>query len=565
MNAVLILLIAILVAALGYRFYAVRMDRRVLVSDPKRATPATMYMDGVDFTPTSRNILFGYQFKSIAALGPIVGVIIAVQWGWLPAFLWIVLGTLFVGWVQDYTSAFVSLRNDGITFGGLSYRLISPRARIILLTFIYFYLLLVVAAFGNIVSSLLSKPDVPSGVIGMTVVGFLVGQMIYRWKLDILATTIISAILTFLFIWLGSLEPVAGIFRAVNGGEASPILIGSMTRAFVIWSLVTFLFCYLGAVLPIWRWAQPINYVAFWIVALGMLGAIIGIFVGHPSLSGFPAFTSFSIKIGPLWPVMFVTLACGAISGWHSLVSSSGTSRQLEKETDALPVTGGMMFAEMLLATISLIIAAAAVGGYGKYMEVMTKGGGAATVFAIGMGNLLSKIGIPPEFGTTYSSVFLTIMAITVMQLCLRFMRVASAEFVGDKIPIMRNIHFGTVVAVALALLLVWTGFQQYLWVLFGGANQLMAALALLIVSIWLGRIGKERRWTIYPMAFMYITTISALCYTSYNLMRKVVTMPNIPINEAIGNGIVSVIGAFLVLAALILAWDGIKALFSKG
>lgn len=572
MNSLLLLLLSVIVVVLGYLLYSRRMDRKVIKSDPNKATPAKMYMDGVDFTPTSRNVLFGYQFKSIAALGPIIGVIIALQWGWLPAILWLLLGVLFIGWVHDYTSAMIAIRSDGQTFGGLSYQLISPRARIILLAFIYFYILLILAAFGSIVSNALLNGKMPLGIIVMTIAGVLAGQMIYRWHINIIITTIVTVIMSFVGIWLGNLTPVSNFFVTLNGGDPSPVLFGAVTQAHLIWTIIVFFFCYLGAVLPIWRWAQPINYVSFWIIALGMLGAVLGIIIWHPSLDNFPLVTTINVSgLGPIWPILFVTIACGAISGWHSLVSSSGTARQLERETDALSVTGGVMFAETLLSVLALIIAAVAFGGVDGYKIalkgenpelVSAVGKGPTAVFAGGLGEILSHVGISRDFGMAFGGVFLIIMAITVMQLGLRFMRVASAEFVGDKVPIMRNIYIGSFVGVVLSIFLVWTGYWQSIWVLFGGSNQLMAALALMIISVWLFRSGKPYKWVTFPAIFMYITTIGALIYTSYNAFAKIAS-GELPPDKITGSVVAGIIAIFLVIAAIILVWDAIKAVIN--
>ncbi len=208
MNAVVVLIVGFVVAVIGYRLYARHIDEKVVQADPKRATPATMYMDGVDFMPTSKNILFGYQFKSIAGAGPIIGPIIAIQWGWLPALLWILLGTLFIGWVQDYSSAMIAMRNEGASFGGLSYKYISPRARVILLAFIYFYLLLIVGAFGNVVvSTAVNLKAAPMAWLFLTIAGVLAGQMIYRWRKDILLTTAVTVAIAMLGIWAGTMAP----------------------------------------------------------------------------------------------------------------------------------------------------------------------------------------------------------------------------------------------------------------------------------------------------------------------------------------------------------------------
>lgn len=580
MNAVLTLLLGVVAIAIGYGFYARTIDRNIMKPDEKKATPARMYMDGVDFTPANRNVLFGYQFKSIAALGPITGPIVAVQWGWLPALLWIIFGTFFIGWVQDYSSIMLGVREEGQSFGALSYRFVSPRARNILLTFIYFYLLLIMGAFGKIVGyDLMTNPAVPLGVLLVIAVGLFAGQMTYKWKMDIILTSAITVVLAFVGIWLGTLPAVKAFFLAINGGEKSPVVFGTVTQAQFIWSLVVLVICYFGAILPIWRWAQPINYVAFWIVFLGILAGTIGLLVWRPAFpTDFPAFTNWQgnlcaaadcsaietkpLALGPLWPILFVTIACGAISGWHSLVSSSGTARQLEKETDAIYVGGGAMFLEMFLATLSLLTAVVGVGatkGFAGYVSAVAAGKNAG-IFAIGLSEMMAKIGVPTSFGLPYGSVFLSLMALTIMYLVVRFMRVASAEFMGDKIPLFKNAPFGTIIALLLSAILIYTGFWARIWVLFGGANQLMAALALLLVTLWLMSKGKNYLWTLIPFLFMFVTTISALLITAYNVFKQVLTTPDLPIDKVIGNWLAGLIAVYLVIAALILGWDSLKA-----
>jgi carbon starvation protein len=566
MNAITVLVISLIGIGVGYFLYARTIDRSIIQPDGSKITPAKMFMDGVDFTPANRNVLFGYQFKSVAALGPIVGPIVAVRWGWLPALLWIILGTMLIGWVQDYSSIMVGVREEGQTFGALSFRLISRRARTILLIFIYAYLLLIMAAFGKIVGfDLMTNPAVPLGVLLVMALGMAAGHMTYRLKMDILVTTGITVVLSFVGIWLGTLEPVKSLFLAMNGGATSPVLFGSVTWAQFLWSLVVLVLCYLGATLPIWRWAQPINYVAFWIVFLGILGGTIGLVLWHPAIpADFPALSSYDGKLGnlmalgPLWPLLFVTIACGAVSGWHSLVSSSGTARQLELETDALYVGGGSMFLEMFLAVLSLLCATVGVG-YEKYVALVGKGANAG-VFANGLATFLNQIGVPVSFGLPYGAVFLTLMALTIMYLVVRFMRVASAEFLGDVIPVIRNTAVGTIVALAFSALMIWTGFWSYVWILFGGSNQLMASLALLIASLWLKSKGKNYMWAFLPFIFMFITSIAALLTTAYQVIGANLK-GGLPIDKVIGNWIAGGLAIFLSLAALVLAWDAIQAL----
>jgi carbon starvation protein len=572
MNSIFALIIGVATIGVGYFVYAKYINTHIIQPDEKKATPAKMFMDGVDFTPANRNVLFGYQFKSIAALGPILGPIIAVQWGWLPALLWIVLGTFFIGWVQDFTSIMIGVREEGQSFGALSYRLISPRSRMILLIFIYFYLWLIMGSFGVQVGyNLLTNVAVPLGVIIVILVGVLAGQMTYKWKMDIILTSVITVVLSFIGIYLSTLGPVKDFFTSVfsytlaSDGKTlvSPTLFLTVTQAKLIGSLLMVVICYFGAVLPIWRWAQPINYVSFWIVSLGILGGVVGLLIWHPGMGDFPAYTSFNVSgLGPLWPILFVTIACGAISGWHSLVSSSGTARQLEKETDALYVGGGSMFLEMFFAIIAFLTATAAWGSFQGYKDA---GGGAAAaaVFSKGLATFMNKWGLDMTLGTVYGSVFLTLMALTIMYLVVRFMRAASSEALGDKIPIMRNMHVGTIIALVVTLALIWLVPFLQIWVMFGAANQLMASLALLLVTLWLKNKGKNYQWTLWPFVFMFITTIFALLYKAYEAffinLPKAASQANVT-QFTIAQVIIGVVALVLVVTALILAWDALKA-----
>ncbi len=545
MNSVIVLVLGFIVAFIGYRFYAKYIDRKVIKSDPNKATPAKMYMDGVEFMPTSKNILFGYQFKSIAGAAPVIGPIIAIQWGWLPALLWLLFGALFIGWVHDYSSAMVSMRNEGASFGGLSHRLISPRARIILLCFIYFFLLLVAGAFGNIVvDAAIGQKSSPTAWVFLTIGGILAGQMIYRWKRDIILTTIVSVVIVLLGIYLGSIAPSDSILGA---GIAS---------SKVLWAIAALVFCYFAAVLPIWRFALPINYVASYIVFLGLFFGIIGVFVLHPNFT-LPAYTTFNIGIGPLWPIMFVTIGCGAVSGWHSIVSSSGTARQLESEVDARPVGGGVMFVEMMLGVFALIIAGTIFASSSEYAAAVGKG--AVGVFAAGVSKFLGGLGMPAAIGKSYGGVMLIILAVTILQLVIRFMRVATSELLGDISPIFKNAHIGTIIAEILVLFLILSGWWQYLWILFGGANQLMASLALLLMTAWLMSQGKSYGWTFYPMIFMFFTTTAALVVTSYRLF-KAVYLGTAKGGDIPGDILMGLVAIFLVIAAIILAVEGLKA-----
>lgn len=579
------LILGVAVFYVAYNFYARRIDRRVIEADPKKATPARLYMDGVDFVPTSRNVLFGYHFKSIAAAGPIVGAITAANlWGWLPSIVWLFVGVFFIGWAADYSAVMLGVRNEGNSLSAIAHRLIAPRTRMILLLFIFFYLLLVAGAFGSIMATVLNaQAPVAFAIVTLMVMGFLGGQMLYKWRTDLIIMTVVTVGVVLLATLLGPTAPVQDFFKGLNGAingitggqplvsyfdptAANPQtgqLVGATVNvmpSFVFWLLFIFLFCYLGAVLPIWRYTQPINYIGFWITAMtivtGGLGAAVAVFLA-PQFSSFnlPAFKSAMPVVGgaiqPIWPMLFVTIACGAISGWHSLIGSVGTSRQIEYETDALPVGGGSMLSEMLLGLLSLLA-----------VTVIGKGGG-APAFAQGVGSFLSVFGIPVQYGTALAFAAFVIIVITVVQLVFRMMRVTLAEWLGDRAPIMRNIHVGTIVSMILTLLLVLSGTWIYLWQLFGAANQLLASLAMLVVTVWLVSAGRNPAYIGIPMLFMYVTTFVSILVTAYNLWVTVFTRHIAPGGNAvaaIGSGAMIIVALLLGVAALFIGYDGWQA-----
>jgi carbon starvation protein len=580
MNTLFAVVVGALTVYLAYTQYARRIDRKVIQSDPKRATPATLYMDGVDFMPTNRNILFGYHFKSIAAAGPIVGAIVAgTLWGWLPAIIWLVLGVSFIGWASDYSAIVLSVRNEGNSLSAVAYRLISPRTRSVLFVFIFFYLLLVAGAFVGIMAQVMDgQPKTHFGIILLVAMGLLLGQMLYRWKVGLVGATVLTVGITLVAILLGPVPGVEGTFKGLNAGLNAltggaplvtyfdPTLAGfkgaeaKIMPSLLFWALAICAFCYAGSVLPIWRMAQPVVYVAFWITALAMVlglgGAALGWFI-KPEVAQFqlPAFKGFNVQLGPagimpLWPMLFVTIACGAISGWHALFGAVGTARQIENEADMLPVGGGSMLCEFLLGLLALL--AVSVGAKGPPVGA----------FANGLGGFISVWGVPAQYAVALAFAAFIVIVLVVTQLIFRVMKVTLTEWLGEVIPPVRNQHVASLVCVALAILLVMTGTWIYLWQLFGGANQLMAALSLLLVTVWLASVGKPWYYAGLPMIFMYVTTVASLLVTAYNLYFNVY-QPNLAAGRVVpivGSGLMVLVALLLVVAALFIGVDGWKA-----
>jgi carbon starvation protein len=578
MNTLLAVVIGVLTVYLAYTLYARRIDRRVIQSDPKRATPATLYMDGVDFMPTNRNILFGYHFKSIAAAGPIVGAIVAATlWGWLPAMIWLVLGVSFIGWASDYSGIVISVRNEGNSLSAIAHRLVSPRSRTILFVFIFFYLLLVGGAFVGIMAGVLnSQPATLFGIIVLVVMGLLLGQMLYRWRRGLASSTLLTVGVTLAAIlgghWAeGAFKAFNAVLDGLTGGAPivtyfDPTLAGfkgaeaHIMPSFLFWAVAICVFCYAGSVLPIWRMAQPVIYVGFWITALSMVLGLAGAALAplvRPEVAHFqiPAFRGWNPPLGPaglmpLWPMLFVTIACGAISGWHALFGAVGTARQIENEADMLPIGGGSMLAEFLLGLLSLM--AVSVGAKGTPVAA----------FATGLGGFISVFGLPVSYAVSLAFAAFIVIVLVVTQLLFRVMRVTLSEWLGDVIPPVRNQHVASFVSVALAILLVLTGTWIYLWQLFGGANQLMAALSLLLVTVWLASARKNWLYAGVPAVFMYVTTVASILVIAYNLYFNVY-QPNLAAGRVVavvGSGFMVLVSLLLVVAALFIGLDGWRA-----
>jgi carbon starvation protein len=615
MSSLWIVVIGAVVIYLAYTFYAKRIDATIIQSDPNRATPARMYMDGADFMPTSRFVLYGYHFKSIAAAGPIVGVITAANlWGWLPSILWLMIGVSLIGWVSDYSAIMLAVRNDGNSLSAVAHKLISPRTRRILFVFIFFYLLLIAGAFLGIMAAILAaRPDVPFGILVLALMGLFAGYAIYKMRMSIIAVTVITVAITLGAMALGPLGatfktgaptdwstgPISGLINSFNASLNKPGALYTVvdpTNAdprvpaidpatkqrpktatfdpatgaisvlpnFLFWAIMLLVFSYLGANMAIWRFAQPVNYIGFWVTALvigiSAIGALLAPFVTLPGASQpagafqVDAYKGFDTGVGgalqPLWPMLFVTIACGAISGWHALFGSVGTARQLEYETDALPVGGGAMFSENTLGLLSLTAVAVA-------------GGAGATAFANGVGRLLhvaSFQSIPLSFTTALGFGAFVVIVLTVVQLVFRVMRVTLGEWLGDAWVGFKNQHVASVIGMILSLALVLSGTWVYLWQLFGASNQLLAALSLLLVTVWLRSVGKNPAFAGIPMVFMYVTTMAATVITAYNLFTTIAIKSGQAAISVAGAWAMIAVAVLLLVASVLIAWDAWQA-----
>ncbi len=533
-NAAMILIAGIIIYFLVYYLRVKKIDRDVMKCDPSRATPAKVYMDGVEYFPTNKFVLFGFQFKSIAGLAPVVGAITAAMlWGWLPALIWLLAGNIFIGWVQDYFSCMISIRNEGKSFGPLSYELIGPRTRNILMIFLVFYLILIMAAFSNLAAGLL-KSSINSilPTAAVLLAGIIVGLLIYKMKMNPFVGTA-----------AGILVIIAGLYA----GASFPISIADVN----VWLLALLVICFIAALTPIWSFTQPTIYMFFYVVFFGLIALVVSSIIGQPEFVRADYTDFFGGLTGatamPLWPLLFVTIACGSVSGWHSLVSSSATSKQIENERDVAPVTAGSMFAEGVLAILALTIVATlsitdTTGADGNQLS-------AAGIFTKGAAALLGG----SDTAKAYVGLIFVALALAVMMLVVRLGRLTINEIGGENVSFLKNKYIAAILFLAVTFILAsptFGGTWIYIWVLFGGSNQLMAGLSLMIITLWL--LDTKKGWMIsgIPGVFMIVTTIAALGYASYQSLTKGFAS-NLP-----GNIVAGIIGVILIIAALIMCYD---------
>jgi carbon starvation protein len=553
-------LLALICYFIAYQVYGKWYDRTVWRPDRNRVTPAHMYTDGVEFFPVSKYVLWGYQFKSVAALGPVLGPFIAIQFGWLPALLWIVIGNFFIGWLQDYGAIMVSVRNQGRSFGPISYEFTGAGGRNTLLGFILIYLLIVSAAFIFLIALFWNIfPGTPVATLGVLITGIIAGQLLYRAKMHIGLVTLIALVLLVLSIVAGNFLQIPAGFTKALGIWAIPF-----------WALVCCIVLYLGSILPLPTFIQPVNYVSFFPTFVAIILILIGALVSP--LTGItihqPAFVSwFAPNLGPIWPILFVAIACGAISGWHSLVSSSSTSKQLDVETDAHPIGAGAMLSEGLLALASLaayvvVAQAKSLGNIGSWVL------GSVTLTSPFLGGTAAS-----GFLRVYFGVSLILFAITVQALVTRFWRLVSAEIVGEgALRVLGQKHVATFIGLLIPFAFAVTGSWWNLWLYFGGSNQLMAALALWLISIHLARTRAPSLFTMIPAAFMTVTTLAAIGFEAYYFLNAVLVgkplvspTPGTPLSGHLSpaatqvalvfNGIFFVVGIALFILGLRMSW----------
>lgn len=567
MNGLVLLLIGIAVLLCGYIFYGRYLCKKWGVGETNEPTPAHTMEDGIDYVPAKAPVLMGHHFSSIAGAGPITGPISAAMFGWLPCMLWILVGGIFFGGVHDFGALFASVRHKGKSIGEIISANMSLRAKRLFIIFSYLTLILVVAAFASIVAGTFAAKYVDGQVdlaasatpasVAMVSLLFIViavafGFMVYRRNAPMGVSTIAGVIAICLCMAIGM--------------NWHPIYLSNTA-----WMWIVGLYIAIASVTPVWILLQPRDYLSSFLLYAMLAIAAIGVVIAHPNMvdstgAGLVAIGDGMNAAGikqPIFPVLFTTIACGAISGFHSLVSSGTTSKQLDKETDAKPIAYGGMLLECVLAVITLVAIA--------YARQTGHTAGATDIFAGGVAGMASQIagGNQSLFNILYTLLVLTYSAfcLTSLDTATRLARFMFQEFWIDgtkgETPenvtglkkVMANPYIATGITVVLGILLGLNGYAK-IWALFGSANQLLAALGLLAVATWLGNVGKDNKMFLIPMAFMLCVTIASLLINSWQQFNVILAG-----GADWGPYVQVVLGLMLVILAVVLAIEGITTI----
>lgn len=534
-SSIVLLLVGLSAFATGYLVYSRYVAQKIYRLDPDFRTPAHEFEDGVDFLPTNRNVLFGHHFTSVAGAAPIVGPAIAVIWGWLPAFLWVVLGTIFAGAVHDFGTLWISTRHKANSIGTLAGQIVGDRGRVLFLLVIFFLLLLVNAVFAVVISNLfIGNPGAVLPVWGSLVVAITVGFLIYRSGAGLLWPSLGALAVLYFLIWVGQsvplelpdffgFEPTAAQMEAAGGDQAAAAAAATTDGVRAGWVIVLFIYAFFASVLPVWLLLQPRDYVNSHqlFVALGIIGLGI-IFTNAPVVA--PAVNTNLPPDTPNWfPLLFVTIACGAISGFHGLVSSGTSSKQLDKETDARYVgyggavgEGSLALTAILATTAGFAVVVGVDGWHDHYGSFASASAGATQAFVQGVGFLAQGIGIPQQLAVTFAAVVVISFAATTMDTGVRLQRYIISELGNEYgIKVAQNRWLATALAVSSCALLA-LGVDRgaggmRLWPLFGTTNQLTGAMSLLVITLFLFSL-KRRIWvTLVPLAFLLVMTTWAM------------------------------------------------------
>ena len=558
MNGLLLLGIASIILIAAYLLYG-----RYLVKtwgiDPNAKTPAVEREDGVDFVPSSKWEVFAHQFSSIAGAGPVTGPVMAMIWGWLPAFLWIIVGGIFFGAVQDFGALYASVKSKGKSMGQLIEDYIGRKGRRLFFLFAWLFTLLVIAAFADMVAGTFNgfsaegaqlAPNASAASISILYVFvaiafglFLRKTKIGGWKQAVLAIVLIVAMLAL--------------------GIAFPIYLDKTS-----WIYIIFVYIFFASVTPMWLLKQPRDYLTTFLFIAMIAAAVIGVFISNPQIST-PAYTGFATSSGYLFPTLFVTIACGAVSGFHSLVSSETSSKQIANEKDMLQVGYGSMLLESLLAVLVIVVVGSltslsASGVLDANLSAMALADGATpfTKFSVGVTGLVAQLGLPQEWGLCIMTMFVSALALTSLDAVARIGRMSFQEFFevdrnenpSGILRFLTNKYTATVITLLGGYLLSLGGYNN-IWPLFGSANQLLAAMVLIALSVFLKVTGRKGFMLYVPMTLMLIVTMTSLGMSIYNICMKLF----------VNGGFVFMTDGLQLIVAILLVILGLLIAFSSG
>lgn len=556
MNGLVIVLIGIVVLFSGYLFYG-RWLAKKWGLDPKAETPAVKYEDGEDYVPSSKFTVFAHQFSSIAGAGPVTGPILASVFGWVPVLLWLLIGGLFFGAVQDFGALYASVKNEGKSMGMIIEKYIGKAGRKLFMLFCWLFTLLVIAAFTDMVAG--------------TFVGKGVADMAKETSYANASAASISMLFIVAAIVFGVIQKhVKNMNEGVRAVIAIALLVGMFALGMHLpwyatktaWIYIVMAYLFLASVMPMWLLMQPRDYMTTFMLLGMIIGAVVGVVVAHPTMQ-LNAYNGFNVGGNYLFPTLFVTIACGAVSGFHSLVSSGTSSKTIRNEKDMPMVGYGAMIVESLLGIIALVVVGAvAVNG--------TKPDGTPfAIFSSGVAGFLEKLGLPVQLATVFMTMCVSALALTSLDSVARIGRMSFQElFLGDttdtsKMPvwqkILTNKYFATVVTLFFGYLLTLGGYTN-VWPLFGSANQLLAALVLIALAVFLKTTGRTG-WTLYaPMFIMLAVTFTAL------VQKTIALVKNIAGGNAtmLVDGLQFIVAILLMVLGVLVAFSCLKKLFTK-
>lgn len=536
MNGFMLLVGSMIIFFIAYVTYGSWLCKQWGI-DPTRKTPAVTLRDNVDYIPTPPTVLMGHHFSSIAGAGPIVGPITAAVFGWVPVMLWVLIGSIFFGGVHDFGALFASIRFEGKTIGQIIESTLGKGGKFLFSIFAYVTLLVVIAAFANIVAAtFIASPQSASASLMFIVLAVIFGFSVYRFGVNFKLATMLG---------------ICGLILAISLGNMFPLV---LTKP--VWVTILMIYIAIASIAPVWILLQPRDYLNSFLLYACIAFALLGILIYQPTIQ-LPAFTSFDPSgkgTNPMFPMLFVTVACGAISGFHSLVSSGTTSKQLDDEANAKLIGYGSMLLEGVLATVAVV----AVGYVGSdKLTDLLKHGGPVNVFADGVGTFMTTFGFSFSVAKGFVALTISAFAMTTLDTATRLARFIFQELFSTvdketgetKGSILTNAYVATIITVAAAGYMS-LGSYLTIWPIFGAANQLLAALSLLAIGVWLKTIGKSNLMVVIPMIFMFGVTLVALVQIiSANLGTNLITAG---------------LGSVLFILAIALFFEARKSLFGS-